>query len=308
MTLLVFIVLVGEADLPILECFQSVIGDGDAMGIAAQIIEDPIRTAEWRLGVDYPFTVMEWRQIPGEAFGIRQFLQFAVELQFACRVGLLQISKVEFPETTRQNFHGQEEAWTAGHPTAAVQGDSATGHDTMQMGMKVERLPPRVQDAEKADLRAQMLGISAIDCKVSAVARNNRSYISRLFWRASAAVPWQRKHYMKIFALAEFACRFSSHLALLKTDLAVYITATTGHSSAATRAARRRRFYEASSRVASGAGSSRLLGSTTCSPAYQRTPSPDSANCFLTTGNRLPHLLRLEHSSVTQIRTRGTGD
>jgi hypothetical protein len=44
--LLVFIVLVGEADLPVLELFQSVVGDGDTMGIAAQIIEDPIRAAE----------------------------------------------------------------------------------------------------------------------------------------------------------------------------------------------------------------------------------------------------------------------
>ena len=99
MPLLVFIVLVGEADLSVFEFFQPVVGDGDTMGIAAQIIEDPIRAAEWRLGVDHPFTVMERRQIPGEAFGIRQFLQFAVELQFACRVGLLQIAEVEFPET-----------------------------------------------------------------------------------------------------------------------------------------------------------------------------------------------------------------
>ena len=30
-------------------------------------------------------------------------------------------------------------------------------------------------------------GSAAIDCKVSAVARNNRSYIWRLFWRASVA-------------------------------------------------------------------------------------------------------------------------
>jgi hypothetical protein len=63
---------------------------------------------------------------------------------------LLQVAEIEFPEAVRQDFYGQEESWTAGHPTAAVQGDSATGHDTMQVGMKIEGLPPRVQDAEIA--------------------------------------------------------------------------------------------------------------------------------------------------------------
>ena len=77
MPLLVFIVLVGEADLPVLEFFQPVVRDGDTMSIAAQIIEDAVRAAEWRLGIDHPFTVMERRQIPVEALGIRQFPQFA---------------------------------------------------------------------------------------------------------------------------------------------------------------------------------------------------------------------------------------
>jgi hypothetical protein len=42
---------------------------------------------------------------------------------------------------------------------AAVQGDATTRHDTMQMGMKIEGLSLRMQDAEKADLRSQVLRI-----------------------------------------------------------------------------------------------------------------------------------------------------
>src|ERR1700719_324560 len=80
-------------------------------------------------------------------------------MQFSCRAGLLQIAQIEFSKATRQNFYGQEEARTAGHPTAAVQGDATARHDTMQMGMKVERLSPGMQDAEKADLRSQVLRI-----------------------------------------------------------------------------------------------------------------------------------------------------
>src|SRR5215469_9672872 len=80
-------------------------------------------------------------------------------MQFPCCVGLLQVAQIEFPKATRENLYRQEEPWTAGHPTAAVQGDATTRHDTMQMGMKIEGLSPRMQDAEKSDLRSQVLRI-----------------------------------------------------------------------------------------------------------------------------------------------------
>ena len=80
-------------------------------------------------------------------------------MEFPSRKGLRQIAQIEFAETTRQNLYGQEETWTAGHPTAAVQGDATTRHHTMQMGLKIEGLSPGMQDAEKADLRSQVLRI-----------------------------------------------------------------------------------------------------------------------------------------------------
>jgi hypothetical protein len=85
--------------------------------------------------------------------------QVPKEVEFPGGVGLLQVTEIEFSEAAHQDTHGQEEAWTAGHPTAAVQGDSPTGRDTMQMGMMSEGLSPTVQDAEKAELRSQMLRI-----------------------------------------------------------------------------------------------------------------------------------------------------
>ena len=200
--LLVFIVLIGEGDLPVLEFFQPVVGDGDTMGIAAQVIEDSVRAAEWRLGVDHPFPVMERRQIAGETFGIRQFLQFAVELQFPCRVGLLQISEIELPETARQDVHRQEEARTAGHPMAAVQGDSATGHDTVQVGMEIEGLPPRVQDAEKADLRPQMFWICRN--RLQGIGSSPKQQIVHgafVLEGQRGQFRWQGKHDMEILAL-----------------------------------------------------------------------------------------------------------
>jgi hypothetical protein len=53
----------------------------------------------------------------------------------------------------------------------------------------------------------------------------------------------------------------------------IALAAATGHSLAATAAAKRRRYYGASLLPASGVESSRLLGSVTCSRASRRTPS-----------------------------------
>ena len=67
---LVLVVIVSETDLSIFQIFQSVIGDGDPMCIASQIIQDFFGTTERRFGIDYPSAVAEQCQISSEAVGI----------------------------------------------------------------------------------------------------------------------------------------------------------------------------------------------------------------------------------------------
>lgn len=43
-----------ECDLAICECNQSVVGDGDAVGVGTKVAENVLRTTERRLGVDHP--------------------------------------------------------------------------------------------------------------------------------------------------------------------------------------------------------------------------------------------------------------
>ena len=43
-----------EANLSLVEAEQSTVGDGDAVGVAGQVLEHVFRTAEGRLGVDHP--------------------------------------------------------------------------------------------------------------------------------------------------------------------------------------------------------------------------------------------------------------
>jgi hypothetical protein len=60
------IVFPAEPDLPILEPDQAAVGDGHPMGVAAEIVEYLLRTAERSLGVDDPCD----RRSPGKENGM----------------------------------------------------------------------------------------------------------------------------------------------------------------------------------------------------------------------------------------------
>jgi len=68
---LVLIVLISESDVSLFQFFQPVIGDGNPVRVAAQVIQNPFRTAEGRLGINDPLAVAERRQMPGEVLGVR---------------------------------------------------------------------------------------------------------------------------------------------------------------------------------------------------------------------------------------------
>jgi hypothetical protein len=50
----VTIILPAEPDLVVFDVQQAVVGDGDAVRIAAHVVEDLLRSSEGALGVDHP--------------------------------------------------------------------------------------------------------------------------------------------------------------------------------------------------------------------------------------------------------------
>ena len=70
--LLVLIVLVGESDLSVFQTDQPVVGDGHAMRVAAEVIQNSFGTPERRLGVDHPFRFVERRSISRSSGRIRR--------------------------------------------------------------------------------------------------------------------------------------------------------------------------------------------------------------------------------------------
>ena len=55
-----------EADLPVVEGEESVVGDGDAVSVAAEVVEDLLGAGEGGLGVDDPLGLAEGPEVAGE--------------------------------------------------------------------------------------------------------------------------------------------------------------------------------------------------------------------------------------------------
>jgi hypothetical protein len=69
---------------------QSRVGDGDAMGVTAEIVEHILGAAEGWLGVDYPVFAKQRSQPGGEEFGMREPRQIPGKVQLASPKGQLE--------------------------------------------------------------------------------------------------------------------------------------------------------------------------------------------------------------------------
>ncbi len=73
--------------------------------------------------------------------------------------------KEQAPEQAREHSHGQEKAAATGDPLRAVWRETTAGNDTVQMGMRDEGLPPRVEHRKEPQLGPEMPGISGDDAE-----------------------------------------------------------------------------------------------------------------------------------------------
>ena len=135
MLVVVAIILLAEVDPAPGERDQSAVGDRDAMGIAAEIIEHLLGSAERSLGVDDPANGAQRPQAGSEDFGRRQAGQIAKKLELARIVSRLEAGQKKPAVETRQHLYRQKEARAAADPTGPVGRWPATRHDAVDMGM-----------------------------------------------------------------------------------------------------------------------------------------------------------------------------
>ena len=150
------VVLPAEADLAVVDGQQAAVGDGDAVGIAADILEDLFRAREGSLGVDHPVGLVDWREVAAECCGFLQVAMRREEVQPAGGKCLLEVMQEPSPEQSRQHSDRQEEARTARDPAVAVLCDAATRDQAMQMRVVHQVLPPGVEHGQEADLGAEV--------------------------------------------------------------------------------------------------------------------------------------------------------
>ena len=81
-----------EGDVATGESDQPGVGDGDAMGVGAEVAQHMFRSAEGTLGVDNPVVAEQYSQPGGEGAWLRKVREAAVELKLTAMEGVAKSS------------------------------------------------------------------------------------------------------------------------------------------------------------------------------------------------------------------------
>ncbi len=149
-----------KGNLAVRQSDESVIGDGDAVSIAAKILQHVLGSAEGWFGVDDPIFAEERTQPGSEELGMGERREFSGHVQLAALESGPKSGDELAAKHAPQYSNGKEEAWVGSNPAGVIAGKSAGGNDTVDMGMKLEFLIPGMEHAEEADLGAEMGGVS----------------------------------------------------------------------------------------------------------------------------------------------------
>src|SRR5580700_5452206 len=149
-----------KADMAVFQRAKAMVGDGDAMRIAGQILEHASRSTERRLHVNYPFELRDCFAHGLERGRLGQIAKLAGEMEPAFAKSPCQGEKEEFAELTAEDLIRKEEGiLPASDPAAAVGGEAAAGNDAMQVRMKMQVLTPSVQHGKEADGSTKVPGV-----------------------------------------------------------------------------------------------------------------------------------------------------
>ena len=135
------------------------VGDGHAMGIAAQVVEHMLWAAEWAFG--RPPSPFEQRSSHEENVFGSAGRQISMESQSAVTKGALESRNKLATKDTTEHLDGKKEGVASFDPAGVISRESAGRDHAMDMRVKFELLIPTVQYAEEADLCAEMFGITS---------------------------------------------------------------------------------------------------------------------------------------------------
>ena len=202
---LLAVVLPAKAHLAVGDVQDALVGDGDAVGVAAEVGQHAGRARERGLGVDDPLAAAQGPQVALEGRRIGEVGEAAAEAQFALLESLLESGQKNAAEAARENAHGQEETGAAGDPTVALGGEPAAGHDAMQVGVVAQIAAPAVQHGQKAELGAEVarVGGNLLEA-VSGGAEEQAVQQAAVLQGERGEFGGQREHDMEVLAVEQF--------------------------------------------------------------------------------------------------------
>jgi len=158
-------------DLAIPQGDQSVVKDGDTVGVGAEIAQDMLRSSEGSLAVNDPVMAKQLAEPGGEDLGLGEELEVAMEAELALGESALQSGHKLAAKHPTQHFVGKEKRAASCDPARVIGGQPTGWEYAMDMGVKLELLIPGMQYAEETDLGApRCLGSRATSSRVSALA------------------------------------------------------------------------------------------------------------------------------------------
>ena len=126
------VILPAETDTTVLAGEETAVGDGDAMGIAAEIVEHLLGSAERAFGVDDPGDAAQRGEVAGEGGRFGECGEVAEEVQLASVERIEQAFEEEAAIEPREDMDRQEEAGAAGDP-ATIGREAAARDDAMDV-------------------------------------------------------------------------------------------------------------------------------------------------------------------------------
>src|ERR1700722_8792340 len=133
--------------------------DGNAMGVASQIMQHMLGPAEGRLGIDDPVLTIERAQEDGESLLVVKWHALTEEAQLIAGKEAAQPGNELAAEDTAEHLDRQQKSGTRRDPARVVCRESTAGHHAVDVRMRCEGLSPGVQDGQEASVCAKVLGI-----------------------------------------------------------------------------------------------------------------------------------------------------
>ena len=156
------------------------VGDGHAMGVAAEILQHILGATEGTFQVDDPVLSKQWPEPSSEDLGFGEELQVFGEAELPILEGLPEgRDELATKDLTQYRF-GQEVVVRRADPAGVIERETSGGHHTMDMGMKPELLVPGVQHTEETNLCTEVSRITS-DFEKSFRAGTKQEIVDHLF-------------------------------------------------------------------------------------------------------------------------------